>query len=53
MSYNFDMRSGPIHNSWFKGAKTNVSYNCLDRNIDRGLGDSTCLIWEGNEPSAL
>lgn len=52
MSYNFDMRNGPVSIEWFKGGTTNISYNCLDRNIERGLGDSPCLIWEGNEPSA-
>lgn len=52
MSYNFDMRNGPVNIEWFKGGTTNISYNCLDRNIERGLGDSPCFIWEGNEPSA-
>ena len=28
----------------------NVSYNCLDRHIESGLGDKTALIWEGNNP---
>ena len=32
---------------WFVGGKTNVSYNCLDRNIDQGLGDRTAILWEG------
>ena len=32
---------------WFVGGKTNVSYNCLDRNIDAGLGDRTAIFWEG------
>ncbi|MFT5043024.1 MAG: acetyl-CoA synthetase [Hyphomicrobiaceae bacterium] len=27
------------HHRWFLGGKTNISYNCLERNIDRGLGD--------------
>eukprot|EP00892_Ulva_mutabilis_P006453 jgi/Ulvmu1/417/UM001_0424.1 len=51
MSYNFDMRNGPVNIEWFKGGTTNISYNCLDRNIERGLGDSPCFIWEGNEPT--
>lgn len=33
------------------GARTNISYNCLERNIQRGLGDKIAYIWEGNEPS--
>ncbi len=32
---------------WFAGGETNASYNCLDRNIEAGLGDRTALIWEG------
>lgn len=27
------------HHQWFLGGKTNISYNCLERNIERGLGD--------------
>ncbi|ETN76313.1 AMP-binding enzyme [Necator americanus] len=33
------------------GAKTNISYNCLERNIKRGYGNKVAYIWEGNEPS--
>jgi acetyl-CoA synthetase len=32
---------------WFVGGKTNVSYNCLDRNIAAGLGERKAIIWEG------
>jgi acetyl-CoA synthetase len=35
---------------WFVGSKTNVSYNCLDLQIDRGRGDHTAILWEG-EPT--
>ncbi|OGT35497.1 MAG: acetate--CoA ligase [Gammaproteobacteria bacterium RBG_16_51_14] len=35
---------------WFKGAKLNVSYNCLDRHLD-GRGDQTAIIWEGDDPA--
>ncbi|QGJ69457.1 Acetyl-coenzyme A synthetase [Planctomycetales bacterium 10988] len=37
---------------WFVGGKTNVSYNCLDRNIEKGLGDKTAIIWEGEPGDA-
>ena len=36
--------------SWFQGAKLNVSYNCIDRHIESGHGQSTAIIWEGNNP---
>ena len=50
MEYNFDVRKGPVHVSWFQGAVTNICYNCLDRNVKRGLGSAVAFIWEGNEP---
>jgi acetyl-CoA synthetase len=34
---------------WFKGAKLNVSYNCLDRHLDT-RGDQTAILWEGDSP---
>ena len=40
---------------WFEDGELNVSYNCLDRNIERGLGDKTALIFEadGGEVSSI
>jgi len=32
---------------WFKEGKLNITYNCLDRHINKGLGGKTALIWEG------
>jgi acetyl-CoA synthetase len=29
---------------WFEDGKLNVSYNCLDRNIKKGLGDKTAIL---------
>mmetsp|Transcript_25906 Transcript_25906/g.66665 ORF Transcript_25906/g.66665 Transcript_25906/m.66665 type:complete len:664 (-) Transcript_25906:257-2248(-) len=49
--FNFDASKGPIGIKWFMGAKTNMSYNCLDRNIAAGLGDKPALLWEGNDPA--
>lgn len=51
MSFNFDVKKGPVHVEWFQGATTNLCVNCLDRNMDKGLGDNKCFIWEGNDPS--
>ncbi len=36
---------------WFTGATTNISHNCLDRQVKAGFGDQTAIIWEG-EPVA-
>ena len=47
--YNYDRREGPISIEWFKGAKTNVCYNCVDRHLAT-RAQKTAIIWEGNEP---
>jgi len=36
----------PQSYKWFVGAKTNLSYNSLDRHIEAGKGDNIALIWE-------
>ncbi|MCH2369772.1 MAG: acetate--CoA ligase [Pirellulales bacterium] len=36
---------------WFLGGTTNVSYNCLDRNLETN-GDKIAIIWEG-EPGDI
>ena len=33
---------------WFEDGTLNASYNCLDRNIEKGLGDKTALIFEAD-----
>ncbi|MGB3633395.1 MAG: acetate--CoA ligase [Rubrobacteraceae bacterium] len=40
----------PPEAKWFVGGKTNVSYNCLDYQIEQGRGDKEALVWEGDEP---
>jgi len=37
---------------WFVGGQTNVSYNCLDLQIERGRGDHTAILFEG-EPGDI
>jgi acetyl-CoA synthetase len=32
---------------WFLGGKLNVSYNCLDRHVEAGLGERIAFHWEG------
>ena len=49
LGYNYDRREGPISVEWFKGAKTNVCHNCVDRHLE-SRADKTAIIWEGNEP---
>ncbi len=46
--YHGDMATG--HASWFKEGKLNVSYNCIDRHLEK-RGDQVAIIWEGDNPS--
>ncbi|MBN2333112.1 MAG: acetate--CoA ligase [Deltaproteobacteria bacterium] len=39
-----------VYLKWFVGGKLNVSYNCLDRHLEK-RGDQVAIIWEGNEPT--
>ncbi|TWI65431.1 acetyl-CoA synthetase [Pseudoduganella lurida] len=34
---------------WFDGGKLNVSYNCLDRNLQNGNADKTAIIFEADD----
>jgi len=34
---------------WFEDGTLNVSYNCLDRNVERGLGDKFAIIFEADD----
>jgi acetyl-CoA synthetase len=34
---------------WFEDGRLNVSYNCLDRNVERGLGDKVATIFEADD----
>ncbi|MBK8007662.1 MAG: acetate--CoA ligase [Rhizobiales bacterium] len=35
---------------WFEDGKTNISYNCVDRHLEK-RGDQVAIIWEGDEPT--
>ncbi|MYD59786.1 MAG: acetate--CoA ligase [Gemmatimonadetes bacterium] len=48
-SYNYNIDNGPISIKWFEGAKTNITYNCIDRHL-ASRGDQVAILWEGNEP---
>ncbi len=42
-----DYKPGSMHDArWFTNARCNLSYNCLDRQIDAGLGEQTAIVWE-------
>ncbi|WP_254789974.1 acetate--CoA ligase [Variovorax sp. OV329] len=35
--------------TWFEDGTLNVSYNCLDRQVERGLGEKTAIIFEADD----
>jgi acetyl-CoA synthetase len=37
---------------WFSGGKMNLAYNCLDLQVERGRGNKTAILWEG-EPGEI
>ncbi|GAB1348814.1 acetate--CoA ligase [Ignavibacteriales bacterium] len=42
------VREGSSYESkWFVGAKTNLSYNCLDRHLSGHTRNKAAIIWEG------
>ncbi|KAJ1200390.1 hypothetical protein NDU88_004214 [Pleurodeles waltl] len=50
--FNFDVTKGRVYIEFMKGAKTNICYNVLDRNVkEKNLGKKTALLWEGNQPT--
>ena len=41
---------------WFQGGKLNLSYNALDRQVDKNFNkraNDIALVWEGDEPNDI
>jgi acetyl-CoA synthetase len=43
-----DESNAPFY-QWFADGKLNVSYNCLDKNVEAGLGDKVAIIFEADD----
>lgn len=41
-----DESNAPFY-QWYTKAKTNISYNCLDRQVEAGKGNKVAFHWEG------
>ena len=41
------MVSDAPHAKWFADGKLNVAYNCVDRHVEDGFGDTVAIHWEG------
>src|ERR1039458_7154947 len=35
------------YSKWFVGGRLNAAYNCVDRHVERGLGDRVAFHWVG------
>lgn len=42
------LKSGASHDywEWFSGGEISTCYNCVDRHVDAGNGDSIAIIWD-------
>ena len=45
LDWNDELKSA----KWFEGGKLNVSWNCLDRHLEK-RGDRPAIVWAGNSP---
>jgi len=43
-----DSQNAPFYR-WFEDGTLNVSWNCLDRQVDAGLGDKVAIIFEADD----
>ena len=43
-----DESNAPFY-KWFEDGELNVSYNCLDRNLENGNADKTAIIFEADD----
>ncbi|MHB8692979.1 MAG: acetate--CoA ligase [Solirubrobacteraceae bacterium] len=41
--------SDPPFYKWFVGGQLNVSYNCLDRHVEAGIGSRVAFHWHGEQ----
>jgi len=42
------LKSGSTHDywSWFPGGQISTTYNCVDRHVENGYGDSIAIYWD-------
>ena len=46
--YSYDINN--LYIKWYEDGVLNVSYNCIDRHIEK-LGDKVAILWEGDDPA--
>ena len=47
---NVSYKKEDLHIKWYEDGTLNASFNCLDRHL-KTKGNSTAIIWEGDDPS--
>ena len=47
-----DESTAPFY-KWFEDGTTNASYNCLDRQVENGLGKKNAIIFEADDGSVI
>ena len=45
--YSYDINN--LYIKWYEDGVLNVSYNCIDRHIEK-FGDKVAILWEGDDP---
>lgn len=45
LTYNIDVKKGPVFVKFMEKAKLNLSYNCLDKHVKEGRGDKVAFHW--------
>ena len=46
--YSYDINN--LYIKWYEDGVLNVSYNCIDRHIEKS-GDKVAILWEGDDPA--
>ena len=46
--YSYDINN--LYIKWYEDGALNVSYNCIDRHIEKS-GDKVAILWEGDDPA--
>ena len=47
-NYSYDINN--LYIKWYEDGVLNVSYNCIDRHIEKS-GDKVAILWEGDDPA--
>ena len=47
-AYSYDINN--LYIKWYEDGVLNVSYNCIDRHIEKS-GDKVAILWEGDDPA--